>query len=277
MRVYSPSQTTSWLRCPLKRALEQQGWRQNHISKRDIGAILGQAFGAGVEHHYKRECGIVSPSQLAMAATQSGINNLIRLGCSWLPGDDTQATTLPALAAKAVDKYIAHDPLPPTWTILDIQRTLPDHGNCRIDLGVRSHTGQLGVLDFKFKRNLKAEYRTRELEDYRESWQFKHYAWAYGEAMGEPVQFYGVILTCLEPRFEVIFDPVPVDPEMLTRWLTGARRVWAQMEKEDAGEAEPWEAASHRDQYGRCEFFNACFLHRLHPHLMETEYVRETK
>lgn len=281
MRVYSPSQTVSWLRCPVKWMLERQGWRTRTITRRDIGAVLGTAFGAGVEEFYKtahtQDPRGATPTVVAEVTATEEIDKLGRAGCVWLPGDEINTTTLPKIAAKAVGKYTTKDPLPTTWTILDIQRSLPDHGYARPDLIVRSHTGQLGVIDLKFKRTLAAQYRQRTIEEYRHSWQMNHYAWAVGEVYGEPVGFYVTILTLLEPRFEPIFDPVPVDPEALAFWLAGARGAWHQMELMERGETQPWIANDHSDRYGRCEFYGACFSCKLDEGLMQEEYTKEVK
>jgi PD-(D/E)XK nuclease superfamily len=289
MRAYSPSQTTTWIDCPIKRALAyQEKWMPRRYGKRELAAILGGgvAAGLGAYYHFRGACEqwdgqSISTKpyvDIAVQVTRARLRELEEIGAVVNDYDRAQQDALPDRVQRAVEKYITWDvegrAIPHAWLILDVERTLPDHGHARLDLGVDDGQGP-AVVDHKVKLQLKREYRQRELDRYRHSWQMLHYAWAYGAVLGRPIRRYYINLIVLEPQFSVELVPFSVEPEHMAQWEQSARRVWAQMEREDQGIEHPWMAAKHADEYGNCEFAEACLTHKWDPALMAAEYVRK--
>lgn len=173
---------------------------------------------------------------------------------------------------RAVEKYLEADPLL-LYDVEDVELTLPNHGNARIDLGCRDKFG-LMVVDYKFKLRLDSKYYDKEVAKYKNSWQQFHYSWAYGDHKGEEVTRYGICLVVGEPRFKVQLIEYPVHPESMEAWKKSSERIWRQMEHEDSGLSEPWMAAEHETKYGPCPYQAACFTHRWDMNLMlKEDYV----
>ena len=76
-------------------------------------------------------------------------------------------------------------------------------------------------------------------------------------------------------RFKLI--EFPVHPDVMSVWVQSNMRVWAEMEKEDKGEAVPWMADVHSDNYGPCEMYKACFEYQWDETLMAEDYVKRER
>jgi hypothetical protein len=72
-----------------------------------------------------------------------------------------------------------------------------------------------------------------------------------------------------KPRFYVELIPNEVHPETQQIWLASARRKWERM----ASDAPVEMATRHKDMFGLCSFYNACFKYHLDPQLWQQEYV----
>jgi hypothetical protein len=252
----------------------EDAWEGRVIAKPGLARILGSAVGAGIGRHYAtREGG----PEAARNATLYALQGAKDRGLLIHPNYVVDAAGLGDVAAKGVEKYIANDPIPPSWIVEDIERDLGEaYGRARIDLGVILPSGERMPLDIKTKRTLDARYRDRTLAEFRQSWQMMHYAWAYGAVTQQSIMQFGIILVVLEPRINITLDLTTIDQETLDTWLEGAKRVWAQIENEEEGER-PWMAAEHWDRYGQCPMYEVCFDYRYNETLIEREYVRREK
>ena len=278
MRVYSPTQTETWLTCPILRALTygEDRWSPRRVGRPKLAAILGIAFGAGVAVYNQHRS---SPGQRAAAIDAAHQVAMAELGALDAAGHETAEweretrAKLPQRASRAVTAYMGADPFPHSWTTLGVEREYGEE-RARIDWLVDDGEGPL-VVDYKTKLTLyvkgsetKAQALARTGEEYRHSWQQLHYCWR-AEASR-----YLIVLAILEPRFTLHPILFEVHPEEQAMWNASAARVWAQMEAEDLGEALPWQAAEHATKYGPCPMQDACFAYRFHPTLMEQTYVR---
>lgn len=187
--------------------------------------------------------------------------------------DQKQFNSIEERITKLLNNYHTHfqEIILPTWTILDVERSFPEWGNSRIDLGIRDEVGPC-VLDFKVKLALPSGGEVREVERWRHSGAMFLYTAAYGELHKTVIdRFYIALLVC-EPFHFKIFK-FPVHPEIMSMWRVSNERVWGEMEKEDLGEQPPWMADVHSDNYGACEFYKACFEHHYDSGLMSQDYV----
>lgn len=269
--VYSPSSTVTWLECPLKWHLSHK-WEQKVIGKPALSRIVGQALAQGIAL-YLTKTG--DPLEVVPVVATQALEGMLARGHRLDEREEPFARNLGQVCEKGMGKFIAANPLPPAWEIVEVETPLLEYGPCIPDLLVRINGG-LCVLDWKVKRTLDTRYLQATLDDYRDSWQFSHYRWAVEEVKGEPVVQSITGLVILDP-FKVILDHSVPDPEIDQMWLTGAQRVWAQMELEESRQAHPWTAATHRTRYGRCDFWDACFTHRLHDELISMDYVRRER
>lgn len=280
MKRYSPSTTETWLTCPMKRRLRADGWRSRRLGRKELSGALGTAFAAGMAaYNTGRAAGLpTDPGLCAAIAVQSIRQEIQRAkdgGAS--TANEADAALLASLEKRAetsIRKYIAADPIPPGWVVLDVERILPEWGNCRIDLGLDTPQG-LVVLDYKHKITTDARYLAKDIDRWRLSEQRFHYSNAYGDFIGRPVYAFYICLVVAEP-FKVQLIPFVNQPAELSRWREKREgTTWARMAAEDAGEADVDMAATHHDAYGACEWVKACFECQLEPGLMAGEYRRE--
>ena len=202
MKRFSPSSTESWLACPMKRRLRADGWRSRKLGKKELSGVLGTAFAAGMAaYHTARAAELPNPPTRASGlpmhadiaahvAIQSVRQDLFKAAAGGaIPGNEMDTALMRSLVKRAetsVRKYIAADPIPPSWTVLDVERILPEWGNCRIDLGLDTPQG-LVVLDYKHKITSDARYLAKDIDRWRLSEQRFHYSNAYGDFIGRPV------------------------------------------------------------------------------------------
>ena len=177
---------------------------------------------------------------------------------------------------RGLSQAIQFDPIPKHWRILDVELSLPNAGNARIDVGADTGS-ELVIIDDKFKLRLDARYYDKTVSEYEHYPQMMHYTWGYGAFKQRIVERYYILLTVLEPTFSTRLHSFTVLPEDLRFFETTTPNAWADMERD--GQAESLadlrvHVGPHRNQYGRCPMWNACFKYHLNPALMEAEYVQ---
>lgn len=272
MEPKSPSQTAEWMECPIKRTLNSiMGLKPRRLSKGDIAAIGGRAFAKAMEVYHKGEGDPIAAGLAEISQAKHSIQDQGRSIPEW---EMAYYSSIEPRVTHSVKKYLADDPVKALGLkVEDVELSLPNHGNARIDLGVRDSFG-LSVLDHKFKLRLDSKYYEAEVEKYRNSWQQYHYCWGYGEHKNEQINSYYICLVVCEPKFSARIHEFPIHPETMEMWQESSRRIWTQMDHEDAGLSKPWMAAVHDTRYGPCPYKAACFTHRLDMNLMmQEDYV----
>ena len=268
----------------------REHWVPRVAGKRDLAAILGRAFAAGVAVYNNglrlyedreisrwRMYDSRAATEAARLAATDALAELDRQGRRVEVWDHSQRDAIADRAAKAVEKYALHNPIPSTWPILAVEETLPS-GVARPDLVVDDGRGPTPV-DYKTKLTLKKEYEDREISRWRMSWQMLHYCWELqSPPCGWPPcgsQFdrldfhYYICLVVMEP-FRVQLYPFEVHPNTMAWWVQSAQTRWNGM----VGEGQPTMASKHSDEYGECEYAAACFQHHLDPGRMAEDYVQ---
>jgi hypothetical protein len=275
----SPTQTVTWGTCPVKRALVYGlGLRPRRVMHSEIAAIGGKAWAVAMQAYNegRRDGQEISTDDLvevALVSVQVERALFVTQGREIPDWEQAYSAGIEARVEHAIRKYVKADPLL-DYQIKHVELTLPDHGNARIDLGVRDDFGP-SVVDYKFKLRLDARYYDKTVEEYRNNWQQFHYGWAYGEYLGEPINNYMICLVVAEPKFSVKLHEFPIHPEAMEAWKASAQRIWTQMDHEDAGLVQPWMATEHASKWGPCEYQKACFDHRWDMDLMRNsgDYV----
>lgn len=247
------------------------GVRPRRVMHSEIAAIGGRAWARAMEVYNKGRMSGAIPSlddlsSVAVEEVKKGYAELHKQGREIPDWEEAYSGSVEPRVLHALKKYLDSDPLI-GYDIVDVELSLPEHGNARIDLGVRDDFG-LSVVDYKFKLRQDAKYYDKTVEGFRNSWQQFHYAWAYGEYKGETIHNYTICLVVSEPKFSVRLHEFPVHPESLQAWKASAHRIWTQMEHEDAGLVQPWMATEHESKWGPCEYQRACFDHRWDFNLM---------
>lgn len=289
MRIYSPSRTEDFLFCPAYYMLKHvHGWQPATYGKPEIAMALGRGVGAGLSFYYTHDrLGVPVPPladglqppvpdaavRVGLAATDAALAELDATGRVCISYAQEDLDHVRPRVTRAIARIIERDPIPRDWTILGTEVTLPDHGYCKIDLPVRDPKN-LAVVDFKTKRYIRADQLTKERRELAHKWQQLHYAWAYGEAMGEQVTRFWIMLVVLEPKFDVHFWPYDIHPEHLKGWIVSARQTWADMDATERGERPPVQRPNHFDKYGACEFYDACFTYHYDEGAMVQDYIQ---
>lgn len=274
MRVYSPSQTEEWLRDPLVRYLRyKEHLYPATIGRNELAGMIGTGVASGMAlyHHTGDTLG---PPIVASEEVLLELHHHLAHGRTLGPGTEDAATTIPLQAAGTVERAMANNPIPASWKVLHVEHTLPDHGYCRIDLGMDTPEGPV-VIDYKCKMNVDDRRLPFQLQEWEYSWQFLHYAWAYGEFLGKKIRrAYVRVLPVTQPRHAPIMHPFVIDDEIMALWLKSATRVWGLMEQEDAGLTEPWWTFKVSTQYGRDPYADAITVCKLEPDLIAHQYVK---
>jgi PD-(D/E)XK nuclease superfamily protein len=286
MKRYSPSRTEDWLKCPLYRHLKKE-WTPRRIGTREMAAMLGKGFHAAMSaYNSQRRTGrpigqgpvsdggaSVPYVPIAIQSIRMELQQAKERGCWVDERDKVTEDALERRVTKAVERYIAEDPIPESWVVLDVERILPEWGDCIIDLAMDTPMGVV-VIDYKTKLTWDAKYRDSDLTDYRDSEQRFHYSVAYADFIKRPVYAFYVCLVVLEPTFHVYLEPFLNEQESLDIWRQGRENAtWRVMEMEENGEIGVGRAAIHRTRFGYCDFYKACFEHKLDHQLMGRDYL----
>lgn len=257
-RVYSPSETATWLQCPILRGYKKH-WTPRTVAW-DPAKLLGIAVQEGLSVWLRASR--ASTPGTGDEATDEAVESRLRLVLS--EGFQEQPTHtlagLTKLALRGVQATLNAD-LFDRHTILMVDEPL---SQSRPDVVSRHATEGLGVTDFKVSRTVGEQYRAKRLSEYETDDQFWHYAWEVGETLGEPVQWIRAVLIILAPAVKVMPITTPVGSRRLAFWLAGAEQHWRDMTAEDHGQravAPRWPNCR-GGRYGECEMYDAC--HVLH-------------
>lgn len=280
MIIYSPSRTEAYDFCSLKGAtLYRDGWMLKEADNGTVGRIVGAAFAEGTYRiHAKLSTGIDEGECLF----DRQVAHYVQYGVTF--SQDLAHTR--EILGKSLVKYAAQNPFE-KWQIKGAEVSLKDYGNCRLDVLGIDPEGYWSIADIKYKRQLKLEYLNKTINEYRDSWQFQHYPWAYndyveknpvedhqnGGLLWEPAVRMYLVLVIAEP-FRVLSYPFFTKDKLQVRWLRSAQQKWLDIKAIEDGEREPVMSAVHRDMYGDCPLKRACLEMALDPQLMSHEYVQ---
>lgn len=243
-----------------------------------VGRVVGAAFAEGT---YRIHAGLSSGVNEAQHLFDRQVEHYVRYGVSFSQDLTHTRETL----GKSLVKYAAQNPFD-KWQIKGAEVALKDYGNCRLDVLGVDPEGYWAIADIKYKRQLKLDYLNKTINEYRDSWQFQHYPWAYNDYLTinpevreaqatswEPAVRMYLVLVIAEP-FRVLSYPFFTKDKLQVRWLQSAQQKWADIYAIETGERDPIMSAVHRDMYGDCPLKRACLEMDLDPQLMQHEYVQ---
>ena len=264
--IYSPSQTKSYLECPTKRMLNQEGWTERIVGIRDWTAWTGQGVHAGLAQ-------LFNPINVLPGKTYSA--GSIKAGQDEFRRQFHHAVShgriIPNMfyegeALAHIDRclsYVAeHDILPAGFEVERTEQTLGDY-NCILDV-VGKKNGKPTFIDWKVKNKCKLDYLDQELEKYRYDWkEARHYPWALSEVTGQRVEEYTVVIFVLGPQFRVVKRTYPVNWKVVERWHGGLvenglhAALWSVME------SGVWQSNACMGGQWPCEYLDACWTYDL--------------
>ena len=268
--IRSPYRTETFMFCPAKSYLQTVEHLELVSSRSLIARVVGSALaeGSALIHKWWAGQGTSEPPnhQCLVAAKQRALQYfnlyIAHLGKSGITIEPSSYSQKPIEIARVLERYSEALPLR-GYQILDVERELPNHGRCKIDLGVVTPGGDLAVIDFKYKSNLAQEYRQRTVSRYLRSFQFQMYPWAYSEYSQKPVPLMYLLLVVFRPGFNVSLIPQEVCPEYQQVWLKSAHQVWKDMAEVKAGTRQLTVNPTHEDNYGLCEMAGVCLDNKM--------------
>ena len=265
--IYSPSQTKSYLECPTKRMLQQEGWQSRVVDLRSWVAWIGHGVHAGLAscgggrnpHPDSEQIGQECFAEYLLHAVQGGriIPN------TFYPGEAK------AHIERCLHYAMTHDILPAGFEVERVEQSLgPDSGNCILDV-VGKRNGKPTFIDWKVKWKCKLEYVDQELEKYRYDWkEARHYPWALSQVTGQQVVEYTVVMFILQP-FKVVSRTYQVNWKMVERWVECVKGLYEVMEGKiqcgrDYAAIAPWQTSMCFPPIGLpCEYLDACWAYNL--------------
>lgn len=242
MKVYSPTSTERFLRCP--RLYDRSKRWLNPAKDNWLDKLMGQAVHFGV--------------QWAHVTGSGGLEAAAKfLEEKW--EDQGLGVTLEActfIVQKAVKKALGLN-LAQGMTILHCEEPLGEE-KCIPDLVLQGEQG-IRIVDWKFTVSSGDWLIRKRLEEAETSWQLKHYAWRVQSLHPDiPVVEAGVALVVASPTAKAYWSPFEVTPALMLDWGKAARVWWRMEHAEVNGAYEPQFGAS-CTQFGGCPLYDGCY------------------
>lgn len=261
--IYSPSQTRSYLECPTKRMLSQEGWTSRVVDIRSWVAWVGQGVHAGLAYRYTPVPDSLEVCKVGVAAFQAEYNHAIKSG-RIIP-NTFFVSEAKAHIERCLQYAMANDVLPVGFDVERVEQSLGEY-NCILDV-VGKRNGKPTFVDWKVKNKCKPDYIDQELEKYRYDWkEARHYPWALSEVCGQRADEYTVVMFILQP-FKVVSRTYPVNWKVVERWartnsgdafVNGFDGLWETMNQQH-----PWQSNACMGWQWPCEYLDACWTYDL--------------
>lgn len=274
-KVYRATAGDTFQTCPMKWYLKKEGWLPNAVGMLEVASCLGTAFHAGAAVYVLDLGNIEAAQEAARASLIETAGAIYNSGRVIRPSVEADLDALPQRVINAIKAlHEGRSQLDP-YEVVAAEQFLPAAGGTTTDLVLREKaTGHVCILDWKCKTFSQPWYREQFISDFAQSWQLKHYCWGYEEETGEKVDTFLLgLMDVTNAKGKLRLYPYVVDDLDLEHWHTSAREAWSRMEAIENGELAPAQASQHRTQYGRCEYWDACFTHQYRG-TMHNQYVQ---
>ena len=263
MKVYSPSQTENFIRCP---RMWDLGKRWTQIEVWTPERALGKAIDAGVLAFLKSK----DPEYATLLASEE-------LESEWTH----EPYEMSLDAGQAHVKKVLKNTLRklPDLVPTEVHALHPRLGeeNCEPDVIFLNAYGQMDIIDIKYTHTIQPQYVSSRLRQMEPSGQLRHYAWrAMEEYRPLSVSRVGIALITGLPKADVHVSWWDLDHRLLSVWLSGRESVWRQMELVERGIMQPWDSDGNCFKYGEahaCPFYTAHFRLGLDESLFANHYV----
>lgn len=270
-KIYSPSATLAFQRCPTLWSYHRQGYRTKAIGVPNVAAAIGIGISRGMELLYSH-ASVGDAVTTAIETAHKEVYDVIETHSGYvLPNAERNLEEMPRRIEKAIKGFVKQKPLPEDWHRFSTEVTFPDYGHCRADILCQSDLGPC-IVDWKTKVTAQDYIIDRFLQDMETSWQLYHYVWA-ARCMGMDVQSFAVCLMVIEPLHFYVEQWI-VDEQYMTQWVYDAHQWWRQMEEIETLSYTPHRVGVHRDQYGLCSHYGMCYDS---PQVSEMTYYRKER
>ena len=273
MRIFSPSQTQAFLRCPYYWQMSRE-WMPRTFSKMDLYAIRGSAVSVGLDAFNRGQ----GDDEIIQAITNEIKDEWEKKQMDSREWVDMRSVPLNAEdllhhALLLVECYINQ---PPTaFEVIESEYQFRKHGWARADVIGRLPRGQVVPVDYKCKDAPASQWlRQKIIGDFANAWQLLHYCWATSEEFNVECLDYGILLLWYSKTPKVEYVGYTVDPERLSIWLDSATRVWREMTDIRDGRKTLYEVADHDTKFGPCPFKRACLEYNRDLSYMEEHYIQ---
>ncbi len=268
--IYSPSKTEAFDFCSMKGKLQYvDHWEPREAGNGTVGKIVGAAFARGSQDIH---IGKGDGSEPAVRLFDRTVAHYVKYGVSFSMDMGAVKDQL----VKALGKYHKENPFK-TWKVVATELELKNYGRCRLDLLGIDSQGVCSIVDLKYKRSLNIDYLNKTVNEFKDSWQFQHYPWAYNEWVISPeylkAQQMCLCLVIANP-FKIYYYPFQVNLPYQKIWIASAQQKWADIHGIETGERQPTVSTVHRGPYGDCEMKKACLEYQMDPQLMQFDYVQ---
>lgn len=257
MRVFSPSSTLKWKKCPQEYVWYKLGVQPRILGPINYGGMFGSAMSEAMYHIHSPHLAGIDPKLVARAYVESTVEQFTSYGVSL----DTQKiadmlvlldTTIPRYMEAVLPLFTARG-----WHVVEAEWTVPDSGDSRIDLLCLDAASKHIIIDAKWKQKVaKAEYEQQAIDSYQHDWKMKHYCYFTGLHYNETILDYYIMLGIAAPKFKLQIIPYSVSAHEMRQWEISAKQAWADM---DDPLRPVVQAADHEDRYGLCSYHDLCF------------------
>lgn len=270
MKTYSPSSMSQFEFCGVSRQLKRDGWAPKWITSQHVAQWVGSAVAAGLDGYHKK-VGLPMIYGMAWEEYNKRKGNVLKAGGQFgqisSESDDKAKSRIKDFLHLGIEK----DPLT-EWELVASELQYDMGG--RADYVGYNEKGQLSILDYKCL----TEWPSRKslpkwFESHFNGNQAMAYKFFHESQFKETVEnFYICLLTLSfdEPKLEY----KPYDPERYALWLDSAEILWRRMEIEDETETPSTENGTHENQWGKCEYYDACIYHGRDIDRMRQSYIQ---
>jgi hypothetical protein len=280
----SPSRQQVYDRCPMLYQLTYvDKWEQREAGNSLSARLRGTAFARGVEVlHNCIKAGdtdlLVSKEfQQVAVDTAVGVFNTqydycVEQGVVFREGTKEACTSE---LQRVIPLYALQTPLRTHWKVEHVEFTIEDY-SCRPDLAGVTPDGFPFVGDIKYKSSLDSRWENDTIEEYHYSAQFMQYAHAYRQYLGlsDDHTVYSYLFLVVGAPFRIKSVGWVYGPEVHRTWLISAQEVSRDIVLLHEDEIPPRQAMTHRDKFGWCPMYKACFEYHFDPELMQRDYVQ---
>jgi hypothetical protein len=273
VKVYSPTQLSNHQFCGIFRKLQKAGWYPKYMDNRDIAMFVGSAVSAGLELLYNGTLPSLSETEKkkaveekAWAEYQQRYTDHTKLGR--VLGD--RAEPQHRLAMTTIRGYLSHHftaNLFEDWTIIGCELTMSNQ--CRLDLIGYDPRGCLSIVDFKCRSSLEKPKAVNWIDKQMMGNQAFTYRYMYEHDFQHRAEKFYIGLMVQDPKYWLLRGHM-YNEQRYDLWLQSAEVSWRRMEVEDDTHTLGEENPNHANEFGQCQYTDAC----LHMGRDETEMRR---
>jgi len=279
MKIYSPSQLTMHQFCGTARQLSNQGWKTKYMSPLDIAKFVGTAVAKGLEvYHNLMAMSTMTENGTKILVYQAAIKEYNdefdhHINSGRILGQIAQTSHLGATERIKQFLQLGIDQQPlKDWTILHTE--LRYNSGARADIVGLDPDGVLSILDYKCMTEFpQRKQYTKYFNSQFNGNQAMSYKYNHELDFKEHVEKFYICLLTLTP-FEVKVEGKVYDPRRYELWLDSAQVEWLTMEVEDKYGDTPTENATHENEWGQCDYYDACIHMGRDVDLMQQSYVQ---